>query len=112
MADSTPATDELQRLSRPLLTAVTILEPVVIIGAAIGVVCGIIFATAPTPSISLGLLGNISPSNAHPFVSAGIAIAVASLLSGVVMWAVMRGLRVLVLDLAMRHNIEIGQKES
>jgi hypothetical protein len=109
VADSTPAPDELQTLSRPLLIAVTILEPVVIIGAAIGIVCGIIFATAAAPAISLGLFGKLSTTNSHPFVAAGIAISVASVLGGAVMWAIARGLRVFLLDLSVRHQLELGE---
>jgi hypothetical protein len=103
---STRRADELQHLSRPLLTVVRVLEPVVIVGAVVGVVCGVIFARAATPGISLGVLGKIGLANSHPYGSAGIAISVTSLLGGATMWAVARGLRLYLLDLSARYATE------
>jgi hypothetical protein len=97
---------DIRSLSRPLLTLVRILEPVVIIGAVIGVVCGVIFARTATPGISLGILGKVSLTNSHPYGSAGIAISVTSLLGGAIMWAIARGLRIFILDISMRSQIE------
>jgi hypothetical protein len=39
------------------------LEPVVIVGAGVGVVCGVVFSQQTTPGISLGVLGKMSRSN-------------------------------------------------
>jgi hypothetical protein len=102
----TERTHELQRLSRPLLIAVRILESAAIVGAAVGVVCGIIFATRTTPGISLGILGKISLTNSHPYSAAGIAISVLSLLGGAISWVIARGLRIFVLDLLGRYDIQ------
>jgi hypothetical protein len=78
----------------------------VIVGAVVGVVCGIIFSNQATPGISLGILGRISLTNSHPYAAAGIAIAVTSLLGGAIMWAIARGLRIFVLDLSTRYELE------
>jgi hypothetical protein len=104
--ESTSHPVEFQKLSRPLLTAVRILEPVVIVGAAVGFVCGVIFARAATPGVSLGILGKISLADSHPYRAAGIAISVTSLLGGATMWAIARGLRIFLLDLAARYEVE------
>jgi hypothetical protein len=104
--DPTQRAHELRHLSRPLLTTVRLLEPVVIVGSVIGVVCGIIFARQATPGISLGILGKISLTDSHPYGSAGIAISVTSLLGGATMWAIARGLRIFLLDLSVRYEIE------
>ena len=99
---------QIRGLSRPLLIAVRILEPVVIVGAVVGVVCGIIFSRQATPGISLGVLGKVSLTNSHPYAAAGVAISVTSLLGGVIMWTIARGLRLFVLDLATRDEFEIS----
>jgi hypothetical protein len=96
----------MRRLTRPLLIATRILEPVVIIGAVVGVVCGVIFSQQATPGISLGILGKISLTNSHPYASAGIAISVTSLLGGAIMWAIARGLRIYLVDLSTRFELE------
>jgi hypothetical protein len=88
------------------MTAVRVLEPIVVVGAAVGVVCGIIFAAQTTPGISLGILGKISLTNSHPYTAAGVAISVTSLLGGAIMWAIARGLRIFLLDLAARYELE------
>jgi hypothetical protein len=106
VSDPTQPTNDILVLGRPLSRALVILEPVVLVGTAIGIVCGIVFATAAAPAISLGLFGKISTTNSHPFVAAGIAILLASLLGGAVMWAIARGLRVFLLDLSVRHQLE------
>jgi hypothetical protein len=82
--------------------AVRVLEPIVIVGAAVGVVCGIIFSRQTTPGISLGILGRISLSNKHPYAAAGIAISITSVLGGATMWAIARGIRIYLIDLSMR----------
>lgn len=109
MPEPTEQTNDLRNLSRPLLKAVVILEPVVLVGAVVGVVCGIVFATAASPAISLGLFGKISTTNSHPFVGAGIAISVASTLGGAVMWAIARAVRVFLLDLSLRYEFDLRQ---
>ena len=106
MPESTSHPVELQKLSRPLLAAVRILEPAVIVGAVVGFVCGVIFARAATPGVSLGILGKISLADSHPYRAAGIAISVTSLLGGATMWAIARGLRIFLLDLAARYEVE------
>jgi hypothetical protein len=104
MSEPTQRAQEMRRLARPLLIATRILEPTVILGAAIGVVCGIIFSQQATPGISLGILGKISLTNSHPYAAAGIAISVTSLLGGAIMWAIARGLRIMLLDLGPRYE--------
>ena len=110
MYEPSQQTTQIRNLSRPLLIAVRILEPVVIVGAVVGVVCGIIFSRQATPGVSLGLLGKISLSNSHPYAAAGIAISVTSLLGGVIMWAIARGLRIFLLDLASRDQLVTPNK--
>ena len=80
MSEPMQGAHELRSLARPLGIAARILEPVVIVGAVVGVVCGIIFSQQATPGISLGVLGKISLTNSHPYAAAGIAISVTSLL--------------------------------
>ena len=108
MPEPTEHSKELRTLSRPLLTAVRILEPAALVGAVVGVICGIIFARASTPGISLGILGKISLSNSHPYGAAGIAISVTSLLGGATMWTIARGLRIFLVDLGVRYEIANG----
>jgi hypothetical protein len=97
----------MRSLARSLLIVTKVLEPVVIVGAVVGVVCGIIFANQATPAISLGILGKITLTNSHPYAAAGIAISVTSLLGGAIMWSIARGLRIFVLDLSTRNEFDV-----
>ena len=108
MSEPTERINEIRALSRPLLVAVRILEPVVVVGAVVGVVCGIIFSGQATPGVSLGILGKISLTNSHPYTAAGIAISVTSVLGGATMWAIARGLRIFLLDLSRRYELEVS----
>jgi hypothetical protein len=108
MSEPAQRTQQLRSLARPLLIAARILEPVVIIGAVVGLVCGIIFSQQATPGIALGILGKISLTNSHPYAAAGIAISVTSLLGGAIMWAIARGLRILLIDLSNRYELDIA----
>jgi hypothetical protein len=106
VAEPTQRTNELHALSRPLLTVVRVLEPLVMVGAAVGVVCGIIFATKTTPGISLGIFGKIGLTNSHPYTAAGIAISVLSLVGGGIGWVLARGLRIFLVDLSVRYETD------
>ena len=108
MSEPTQQRNELRTLSRPLQTVARILEPIAIVGGAVGAVCGVIFARASTPGISLGIVGKISLTNSHPYGSAGIAISITSILGGTTMWAIARALRIFLLDLAARYEVANG----
>ena len=96
---------EMRRLLRPLHAAAQALEVVAIVGAIGGVILGIAFATTTSTSFTTNFLGSTSPTTSHPYVAAGIAIAFEALISGLLLWAIGRGLRVISLDCAARYDV-------
>jgi uncharacterized protein DUF2510 len=95
-------------LARPLRNAARALEGVAVLGAIAGVVLGIIFAATETTMLTAGF-GGVEATTEHPYVAAGIAIALESLIAGWFFWAMARGLQLLAVDTADRHGINLDE---
>ena len=100
-------TSRLEQLARPLHSVAKALETIAILSAIGGAVSGIAFANVTTSGLSVGILGGTSTTTSHPYVAVGIAIALESIVSGLLFWAVARGLRLFTMDLASRHDITL-----
>ena len=79
-------------------SASKVLEVVAIIGGALGVVLGIAFATVSSQNV-------VTQATTHPYVAAGLAIAVESIVAALFFWSVARGLQLIAVDTAARHGV-------
>jgi hypothetical protein len=93
---------EIARLAKPLELAARVLEIAAIVYAAIGVLVGI-GLMGETEKVA----GSIGPQTTHPWVGAGIAAVIGAILTGILMWALARALRIFAIESAAKHGESI-----
>lgn len=89
----------IHEFSRGLYRFGAIFEVVALVGGGLGVLLGLLVAMDKDTEV----VADVATST-HPYVTFGLAIAVAAVLNAALFWAIARGLRLYALDVNARHG--------